>query len=110
MQEIVDRLGESDSAAGITNKVSSFSAVVPGFGATSAPPPRDTSLSAAAARACSSASRAWRSCANSRARSSARPVSAPIVYLKREDFDGAALGEVGPDQGGFAAYRQLLET
>ena len=45
----------------------------------------------------------------SKLRAQLMPVSAPIVYLKREDFVGAALGEVGPDQAGFAAYRQLLE-
>jgi len=37
------------------------------------------------------------------------PVSAPIVYLKRDDFTGTTLGEVGPDQPDFAGYRQLLD-
>lgn len=37
------------------------------------------------------------------------PVSAPIVYLKRDDFTGAALGEVGADQEAFAGYQLLLD-
>jgi transcriptional regulator with XRE-family HTH domain len=36
------------------------------------------------------------------------PVSAPIVYLKQEDFDGVALGEVGTEHAGYANYKQLL--
>jgi DNA-binding Xre family transcriptional regulator len=37
------------------------------------------------------------------------PVSAPIVYLKRERFEGDALGEIGPEHESFAAHKQLLD-
>ena len=37
------------------------------------------------------------------------PVSAPIVYIKRESFEGDALGEIGPEQPSFAAHKQLLD-
>jgi transcriptional regulator with XRE-family HTH domain len=37
------------------------------------------------------------------------PVSAPIVYVKSDDFTNIALGEVGREQAGYAAYKQLLE-
>jgi DNA-binding Xre family transcriptional regulator len=37
------------------------------------------------------------------------PVSAPIVYVKRESFAGDAVGEIGPDEVGFAAHKQLLD-
>ena len=37
------------------------------------------------------------------------PVSAPIVYIKREDFGGVALGEIAAGDAGHREYRQLLE-
>ena len=37
------------------------------------------------------------------------PVSAPIVYIKRDGFEGDALGEIGPDSPGFGAHKQLLD-
>jgi DNA-binding Xre family transcriptional regulator len=37
------------------------------------------------------------------------PVSAPIVYLKRDDFVGVALGEIGMEHPACGGYRQLLE-
>jgi len=37
------------------------------------------------------------------------PVSAPIVFLKRGDFAGVALGEIGPGQPGHEGYKRLLE-
>jgi DNA-binding Xre family transcriptional regulator len=36
------------------------------------------------------------------------PVSAPIVYIKRDDFQGVALGEVAERQAAFADYRRIL--
>ena len=36
------------------------------------------------------------------------PVSAPIVYVKREEMKGAGLGEISPTDKDFAAYRKLL--
>jgi hypothetical protein len=45
----------------------------------------------------------------SKQRAQLMPVSAPIVYLKRDDFAGAALGEVGAGQPDFAGYKQLLD-
>jgi hypothetical protein len=36
------------------------------------------------------------------------PVSAPIVYLKRDDFAGAVIGEIGADQANHREYAQLL--
>jgi hypothetical protein len=37
------------------------------------------------------------------------PVSAPIVYIKRDDFAGVALGEITPGAAGHREYRQLLD-
>jgi transcriptional regulator with XRE-family HTH domain len=37
------------------------------------------------------------------------PVSAPIVYVKREDFSGLALGEVSADSAAGRGYKQLLD-
>jgi transcriptional regulator with XRE-family HTH domain len=37
------------------------------------------------------------------------PVSAPIVFLKRDDFVGVPLGEIGPDHSSHAGYKELLE-
>jgi hypothetical protein len=37
------------------------------------------------------------------------PVSAPIVYIKRESFEGDVLGEIAPAASSFAAHRQLLD-
>ena len=37
------------------------------------------------------------------------PVSAPIVYVKREGFEGEALGEIGPEHASFAPHRQLID-
>jgi DNA-binding Xre family transcriptional regulator len=37
------------------------------------------------------------------------PVSAPVVFQKREDFAGVPLGEIDPGQPGHAGYRALLE-
>ena len=45
----------------------------------------------------------------SKQRAVLRPVSAPIVYLKRDDFTGVALGEIGAEQARRAGYKQLLE-
>lgn len=42
-------------------------------------------------------------------RSQFRPVSAPIVYLKRDDFSDLPLGEINKDQPGFAGYEQVLD-
>ena len=36
-------------------------------------------------------------------------MSAPIVYIKRDDFDGAALGEIAAGAAGHREYRQLLD-
>jgi DNA-binding Xre family transcriptional regulator len=36
------------------------------------------------------------------------PISTPIVYALRSDFAGLALGEIGPSDGAYAAYHQLL--
>jgi hypothetical protein len=36
------------------------------------------------------------------------PVSAPIVYVKRESFRGAPLGEIADGQASFGEYRRLL--
>jgi hypothetical protein len=36
------------------------------------------------------------------------PVSAPIVYIKRHDFDAVAMGEIPPSAMDFAAYKQTL--
>jgi hypothetical protein len=37
------------------------------------------------------------------------PVSAPIVYAKRNDFAGLPMGEIGPSNAAHEAYRRLLE-
>jgi hypothetical protein len=37
------------------------------------------------------------------------PVSAPIVYIKRHDFAGVALGEITTGDAGHREYRQLLD-
>jgi transcriptional regulator with XRE-family HTH domain len=37
------------------------------------------------------------------------PVSAPIAYLKRDDFAGAALGEIAAGDASHRDYKQLLE-
>jgi hypothetical protein len=44
----------------------------------------------------------------SKQRAQLLPVSAPIVYIKRADFDGAALGEIGAAAAGHREYQQLL--
>jgi transcriptional regulator with XRE-family HTH domain len=36
------------------------------------------------------------------------PVSAPIVYLKRDDFAGAAVGEISAEHANYREYAQLL--
>jgi hypothetical protein len=45
----------------------------------------------------------------SRQRAQLMPVSAPIVYLKRDDFAGAALGEIAVGDAAHHDYRQLLD-
>jgi len=37
------------------------------------------------------------------------PVSAPIVYVRRDDFAGVALGEIAATGASAAGYRQLLD-
>jgi DNA-binding XRE family transcriptional regulator len=37
------------------------------------------------------------------------PVSAPIVYLKRDEFSGLSLGEIGASDTSHRDYKQLLE-
>jgi hypothetical protein len=37
------------------------------------------------------------------------PVSAPIVYAKRDDFAGLDLGEVSPDRAAALGYRQTID-
>jgi transcriptional regulator with XRE-family HTH domain len=37
------------------------------------------------------------------------PVSAPIVYVKREEFDGSAIGEIAVGDSSHREYAQLLE-
>jgi hypothetical protein len=44
----------------------------------------------------------------SKQRAQLLPVSAPIVYLKRDEFAGALLGEIGPDNANHHEYLQLL--
>jgi transcriptional regulator with XRE-family HTH domain len=44
----------------------------------------------------------------SKRRAQLLPVSAPIVYLKRDDFAAAALGEIGADHASHREYAQLL--
>ncbi len=36
------------------------------------------------------------------------PVSAPIVYIKKADFSGVALGEIGKGEPAFATYAKVL--
>jgi len=38
------------------------------------------------------------------------PVSAPIVYVKRQEFKSVTLGELTPKSADFAAYRTLLQV
>jgi hypothetical protein len=38
------------------------------------------------------------------------PVSAPIVYLKRQEFKSLALGEITPKLPDYKIYKSLLET
>ena len=45
----------------------------------------------------------------SKQRAQLMPVSAPIVYLKRDDFAGSGLGEIGAGDASHRDYRQLLE-
>ncbi len=45
----------------------------------------------------------------SKQRAMLMPVSAPIVYIKRESFADDALGEIGPEHAGFAGHKQLLD-
>jgi DNA-binding Xre family transcriptional regulator len=45
----------------------------------------------------------------SKQRAMLMPVSAPIVYLKRESFTADTLGEVGPEAPNFPTYKQLLD-
>ena len=42
-------------------------------------------------------------------RASLVPVSAPIVYVKRDDFGDAALGEFAASDANYRGYRQLLD-
>jgi hypothetical protein len=44
----------------------------------------------------------------SKQRAQLLPVSAPIVYLRRDDFAGTALGEIGADHASHREYAQLL--
>jgi transcriptional regulator with XRE-family HTH domain len=37
------------------------------------------------------------------------PVSAPIVYAKRDDFGGLPMGEVGPSSPAYDDYKRLLD-
>jgi hypothetical protein len=37
------------------------------------------------------------------------PVSAPIVYVKRSQFEGLTLGEMGADDATHAGYKRLLD-
>ena len=36
------------------------------------------------------------------------PVSAPILYAQRANFDGVALGEIKPADQAFAGYQKML--
>ncbi|HKZ96003.1 MAG TPA: helix-turn-helix transcriptional regulator [Hyphomicrobiaceae bacterium] len=38
------------------------------------------------------------------------PVAAPIVYVKRQDFKGAALGEIREKSPDYKAYKELLDV
>ena len=37
------------------------------------------------------------------------PVASPIVYLKRSDFKGVALGEIAGDNAAFGDYKRILD-
>jgi len=37
------------------------------------------------------------------------PSSAPIVYVKRNEFEGMQFGEITPADGPYADYRRLLK-
>ena len=45
----------------------------------------------------------------SKQRAQLMPVSAPIVYLQRQDFAGAAVGEIGSGDPSHRDYKQLLQ-
>ena len=45
----------------------------------------------------------------SKQRAQLMPVSAPIVYLKRDDFTAVALGEIAPGAASHREYKQLLQ-
>jgi hypothetical protein len=45
----------------------------------------------------------------SKQRAQLMPVSAPIVYLKRDDFAGVSMGEIGPADDAHNDYRLLLD-
>jgi hypothetical protein len=45
----------------------------------------------------------------SKQRAAFLPVAAPIVYVKREDFAGVALGEIAKAHAAYAGYQQLLD-
>jgi hypothetical protein len=38
------------------------------------------------------------------------PVASPIVYIKRTEFKGGAMGEHAPKSGDYAAYKALLDA
>jgi hypothetical protein len=45
----------------------------------------------------------------SKQRAMLMPVSAPIVYIKRDSFGGDTLGEISPGDPSFAAHKGLLD-
>jgi len=45
----------------------------------------------------------------SKQRAQLMPVSAPIVYIKRDDFAGMALGEIAAGAAGHGEYRRVLD-
>ena len=45
----------------------------------------------------------------SKQRAQLMPVSAPIVYIKRDDFAGVALGEISAGDAGHGEYRRILD-
>jgi hypothetical protein len=45
----------------------------------------------------------------SKQRAQLMPVSAPIVYVKRDDFAGTTLGEIAAGAAGHREYQQLLD-
>jgi hypothetical protein len=45
----------------------------------------------------------------SKQRAQLMPVSAPIVYIKRDDFAGVALGEISTGDAGHGEYRRILD-